>query len=231
MSTTAVERDAARRYLEHDHASRLGGKAGQAANRNAQQIDDQHSRARDIALTGTSRELGELPGALRAHQLKARKEAGISTDQAAKIRTEYRTSPPPDDEPKGKPEGEHEGQNPRPNRQQQAASAGRSVASAGSGLLDAAGGTSAGQLITQAFTWAIGLSIGYLLISRIGAAAGLVDGAVNVTRAVVSPHIDPLNPKPAPEKRTAIVLRGGPTPASAVPAALLAGAQAGNQIR
>lgn len=179
--TTQEERDAARRYLEHDHAAtHLGGDAGEEANRHAEEIDERHPRARDIALTGTARELGKLPTHLARHQHEARQLAGINTEQAARIRNAYRA---PEHTPTRSVV-------PSSTRR----SSRRSVASYGSGLLSSAGDSSWGQTLTQIFTWGIGLSIGYLLLTKARAVSGAVSGVTGFANSLVSPHIDPLNP-------------------------------------
>lgn len=201
------ERDAARRYLEHDYASEhLSGKPAHEANRNAQAIDEEHPRARDIALTGTERELGKLPKHLRAHQLQARARAGIRPEHVERIRREYRTGPyrePEGDETTGERRRRILRQAPR-----EAASAARTAAPkvAGAAVSAAAGGArelvettddSTGGLISYAILGALGLSLLYLLLTRIAAISKLSLGAANVTKAVVSPYVDPLNPKGA----------------------------------
>jgi hypothetical protein len=179
--TTQEERDAARRYLEHDHAAQhLDGEAGEEANRHAEEIDDRHPRARDIALTGTARELGKLPPHLARHQREARQLAGITTEHAARIRNAYRA--PDSDEP-------------RRTALTHAPRRGSSVSDYGGGLLSAAGDTSWGATITQIFAWGMGLSLAYLLLTRVAAVSKLAEGATNLARTVVSPTIDPLNPR------------------------------------
>jgi hypothetical protein len=180
--TSQEERDAARRYLEHDHAAQhLDGEAGEEANRHAEELDDRHPRARDIALTGTERELGKLPPHLARHQREARQLAGISTEHAARIRNAYRAP-------------EREG-SARPVAPSSTRRSSRSVASYGGGLLSSAGDTGWGSTIVQIFSWGMGLSIAYLLLTRVAAVSKLAQGATNVARAVVSPAIDPLNPR------------------------------------
>lgn len=187
------EREAARKYLEHDHAAgQLKGAAAREANRHAQELDDKHPRVRDIALTGTERELGQLPKHLRAHQMRSRKQAGISTEHAARIRSGYRTGPQTDPE--------REGANPRPNRQEP--SPVDRATSAGGELVSTAAGTSWGEIVVQFFTWGAGLSIALLFLTHIRAATGLAQGAANATRALVSSRVDPLNPAGAPRLRT-----------------------------
>ena len=195
---TPDERHAARRYLEHDHAAQtLKGAPAAAANRNAQQLDDEYPRARDIALTGTARELGQLPKHLRAHQVRSRQAAGISTEHAARIRSGYRAGPP---------EPEREGSNPRPNRtpaapapapRARSSSPARSTQTVRRAASDAAGAvtdTSWGQLILQTFEWGLGLSLAYLVLTKAAGASRLATGAANATRAIVAVNIDPLNP-------------------------------------
>jgi hypothetical protein len=189
------ERDAAKRYLEHSHAAQhLAGKPRLEAERNAQAIDEEHSRARDIALTGTARELGKLPAHLRRHQVEERHRAGITTEQAASIRHEYRTKP----ESEAEPEDGSSGSPPRRAQAQAAAgAAARSAGRAGAAAYDAAADTSTGELVGEIFLWGVGLSLFYLLLTRAGAVGKLFEGATNIARAVVSPVVDPLNPKGA----------------------------------
>ncbi|HWD76926.1 MAG TPA: hypothetical protein VG371_17445 [Solirubrobacteraceae bacterium] len=183
MTVTADEKTAARKYLVHDHAATtLRGQAGEEANRHAEEIDDRHPRARDIALTGTARELGKLPPHLARHQRQARHLAGISTEQAARIRDEYRAPERDDPEPR------------EPRRSSSRSGARSGVVSYGSDLVGAAGDTSWGGTITQMFAWGMGLSLFYLVLTRVAAVSKLAQGATNVVRTVVSPVIDPLNP-------------------------------------
>jgi hypothetical protein len=191
------ERDAARRYLEHDHASEhLSGEPAAEANRNAQAIDEEHPRVRDIALTGTARELGKLPAHLRRHQLAARQRAGISSEDAARIRGEYR-SPPAESEPESEPRARP------PARERARAAAGTAAGRAGQaarstgGLVDAVDTGGWSDLVGQFFLMGAVLSIFYLFLTRASAASKLWLGATNVVRAVVSPVVDPLNPKGA----------------------------------
>ena len=201
------ERDAARRYLEHDYASEhLHGKPAAEANRHAQAIDEEHPRARDIALTGTERELGKLPKHLRAHQLQARSRAGIRPEHVERIRREYRTGPyrePENEETTGERRRRILREAPR-RAARDAAQTVRTAAPAAAGA--AASGAreivqttddSTGGLISYAILGAIGLSILYLLLTRAAAIGKLSLGVANVTRAVVSPYVDPLNPKGA----------------------------------
>lgn len=193
---SAEERSAARRYLEHDYAARkLGGQAGREANQHAQAIDEEHPRARDIALTGTARELGELPKHLREHQRWSRQRAGISPEEARRIRHEYRTRPyrEPEEEPEGQP---------RRSRARAAAGwawqaagdAGRNAAGAASGAISAAGDSNWSELIADFFLAGMLLSLAYLALTRTRSISSLFLGATNVARAVVSPNVDPLNP-------------------------------------
>jgi hypothetical protein len=188
------ERDAARRYLEHSHAAQhLSGKPRQEAERNAQAIDEEHGRARDIALTGTARELGKLPAHLRRHQVEERQRAGITTEQAATIRHHYRTHPEAEPEPS-------EGTPPRPRRERAREAAGVAASAGGraaAAAYDAASDTSTGELIGYAFIGGIVLSLFYLMLTRVAAVGKLFEGATNIARAVVSPVVDPLNPKGA----------------------------------
>jgi len=187
---TREEREAARRYLEHDHAARtLGGDAGAEANRHAQEIDEQHPRVRDIAMTGTPRDLGELPAHLRRHQRRIREEAHITPEHAARIRREYRTPPQP--ESRRRSSSPPAPPTPRERADQAATATGRAVSTAAS----AAGDTEWGGLLYQVFMWGVGLSALYLLLTHAKGPAELVKGATNVVRGVVSPVVDPLNPK------------------------------------
>lgn len=185
------EREAARRYLEHDYTSEhLSGKARDQANRHAQAIDEEHPRARDIALTGTARELGELPAHLRRHQIEARKRAGITAEDAQQIRHEYRR-PPAEEE---------DADTPRTFRSRATDTARTAAGGAGSlatSAASAATDSSWGSLIGEMILTGMGLSIFYLFLTRARAASELVTGATNVVRAVVSPAVDPLNPKGA----------------------------------
>lgn len=193
MTVTPDERTAARQYLVHDHASvTLKGQAGEEANRHAEEIDDKHPRARDIALTGTARELGKLPPHLARHQRESRQQAGISTEQATRIRNAYRAPEPPAGHPHTPA--------PAPARSPARSSsrrAGGGGSSYGTDLISSATSSSWGQTITQMFTWGIGLSIGYVLINKAGAASGLVTGITNFVRNLVSVKVDPLNPHSA----------------------------------
>jgi hypothetical protein len=183
------ERDAGRRYLEHDHAANhLTGAPAREANRHARAIDEEHPRARDIALTGTTRELGRLPAHLRRHQLESRRQAGLSDEDVQRIRHDYRTQPL---------EGRDQRERPLPERTSPSSSVSGDV-------LDALGtGASAvtdsgwGELFGELFLGGILLSIGYLLLTHDTAVSKLFEGATNVTRAIVSPVVDPLNPKGA----------------------------------
>lgn len=186
------EREAARRYLEHDHAAyNLSGRPAHEANQHATAIDEEHPRARDIALTGTARELGHLPAHLRAHQRRARELAGITAEQARSIRRDYRSGPhqEPDEPPVG------------PSRRERAVQATRTAATAGrragGQAIDTATDSSWGQLFGGLILGGLGLSILYLFLTRAAAAGKLFQGAATVTRAVVSPVVDPLNPKGA----------------------------------
>jgi hypothetical protein len=184
------EREAARRYLEHDYAaSHLSGRARREGNRNASEIDEQHPRARDIAMTGTRRELGELPKHLKEHQQQLRRHAGITSEESQRIRHEYRSGPYQEDEAE-EPERE-------PGRRDVAGAAARRggelVASGAGQVAD----TGWGGLIGQLFLWGMALSIGYLMLTRVAGVSKLWLGATNVARAVVSPVVDPLNPRSA----------------------------------
>lgn len=185
------ERDAARRYLEHSHAAEhLSGHAAEQANRHATAIDEEHPRARDIALAGTERELGKLPSHLRRHQLAERKRAGLTREQLEEIRREIRRPPAePDDGP-----GERSGRERA--REAAGAAAGRAGQLA-STAYDAAADTSWGELLGQLVLGGIVLSILYLFLDKAAGAAQLFKGASNVVHAVVAPGVDPLNPKGA----------------------------------
>ncbi|HWE11183.1 MAG TPA: hypothetical protein VG325_17675 [Solirubrobacteraceae bacterium] len=67
--------------------------------------------------------------------------------------------------------------------------------SAASSAYDATG--SWGQLVGDFFVWGAALSIGYLLITKAAATGKLFQGITNAVRAVISPHVDPLNPRGA----------------------------------
>jgi len=241
---TLEERGAARKYLEHDHAAQtLDGPAGDAAERNASDIDDEHPRAHDIAATGTSRELGELPKHLKAHQATLRAQAGINTEHAARLRAAYRAGPP-DHEPR--PEGERSStpavRSSSPRRVARSSSSARrsstssvrSAASYGSGVLDTiAPATSGwGALIAEIFAWGIGLSLLGLLLGKAAGAANITTGVSSTVKAIVSPHIDPLNPTAKPKSaksskpQPTVHLKVGPVPAGAQPRVLNAMANA-----
>lgn len=186
------ERAAARRYLEHSHtAATMRGGPARVANEHAVAIDEEHPRARDIALTGTARELGPLPPHLRRHQREERDRARITTEQAAAIRREYRAGPyhePDETHP------EREPAHPRRERARQVAGGAARHASAAA---SAAADTSAGELVSDFFLWGAALSVGYLLLTRAAAVGKLFEGATSVARAVISPVVDPLNPRGA----------------------------------
>jgi hypothetical protein len=76
----------------------------------------------------------------------------------------------------------------------QAASRAGAAASSGAG---AAADTNAGELILDVFMWGMLLSLAYLALTKANSIAELFKGATTVTRAVISPAIDPLNPKGA----------------------------------
>jgi hypothetical protein len=78
---------------------------------------------------------------------------------------------------------------PRPRRSSLAPNAGAALAAA-----DVGGW---GSLFGQFMLWGIGLSIAYLALTKSSAIAKLGLGATNIARAVVSPSLDPLNPKGA----------------------------------
>jgi hypothetical protein len=179
------EREAARKYLEHDYAAtHLSGAARREGNRNASEIDEQHPRARDIAMTGTARELGELPKHLKEHQQQLRRHAGITSEESQRIRHEYRSGPYQEepDEPTPEPQSQ-------PRQSRSLMPSAPSLPS----VPDFTGGW--GSLLLDFFLWGMALSIGYLMITRIGAISKLWLGATNVTRAVISPTVDPLNPR------------------------------------
>jgi hypothetical protein len=200
------ERAAARKYLEHDHAARhLGGEPGRIANRHAQEIDEQHSRARDIAMTGTARELEQLPQDLRAHQRTIRREAGITPERAAGIRKEYRSGPAAEANEPGRSRPTRSPTPTRaPTRQQRrppqriAAAAGAvtqqatTAAAAGAGV---AADSEWGELAVDIFLAGCALSVGYLFLTKPAGTSSLMTGAANVVKVLVSPTIDPLNPK------------------------------------
>lgn len=189
------ERAAARKYLEHSHAAQhLAGKPQIEGERNAQAIDEEHSRARDIALTGTARELGKLPAHLRRHQLEERERAGIGAEETARIRHEYRSRP------EAEPESPEDTPSTPPRRERARAAAGATAVTGGraaAAVYDAAADTSTGELVGELFMWGVGLSLLYLLLTRAASVGKLFEGATNVARAVVSPVVDPLNPKGA----------------------------------
>lgn len=70
----------------------------------------------------------------------------------------------------------------------------RQVVSTAGDALDWAGDTGWGDLIGSIFLSGVGLSIFYLLLTHDTAVSKLGLGATNIARAVISPHIDPLNP-------------------------------------
>lgn len=193
------ERDAARRLLEHEHAAEhLSGAPADEANRNAQAIDEEHPRARDIALTGTSRELGRLPRHLARHQRTMRERAGITTDQAARIRAGYRSGPhtEPSADDTDRSLSDRVRDRARLAREQAGAGVrhtGRALEAASGAAVDTGWGTLAGQAILTA----LGLSLLYLFLTRAAAAGKIFEGTTNVVRAIVSPVVDPLNPKGA----------------------------------
>ncbi len=219
MPVSREETEAARQYLEHDYAAHhLKGEPARAANQNAQQIDEEHERARDIALTGTAQELGKLPPHLRAHQIRSRKQAGITTEHAARIRSEYRA---PAAGPKGsrgaRGSSGSAGHGSRSRRsaprstpragaprstpapaprtvRSSAATAGQTVVSSAGDALDAAGETSLGSLTVQVFAWGMGLSLLYLVLRNAGSLTRITTGVAHATRAVVAVNVDPLNP-------------------------------------
>lgn len=203
MPVSREEAQAARRYLEHDHAAHhLKGEPARIANENAKQIDEQHERARDIALTGTSQELGQLPPHLRAHQIRSRKQAGITTEHAARIRAAYRAGDTPRRSPGHGARNRRAAPRPRsaptppPPRtvRSTAAGAGRTVASTAGDAVSAAAGTGFGGLVVQMFAWGMGLSLLYLVLRYAGNTGRIFKSGVNATRAVVGVNIDPLNP-------------------------------------
>lgn len=192
----AHERSAARRYLEHDYAANnLSGRPAHEANQHATAIDEEHPRARDIALTGTRRELGPLPAHLRAHQRRAREQAGITVEQARQIRHAYRSGPHREDEPDETERGfsDRAREHARQARDQVVAGS-RHTGHALEAASDAAVQTSWGSLFGQVILTGLGLSILYLFLTRAAAAGKLFQGATTAVRAVVSPVVDPLNP-------------------------------------
>lgn len=196
---TLEERGAARKYLEHDHAAQtLDGPAGDAAERNASDIDEEYPRAFDIAATGTARELGEIPKHLKAHQQTLRRQAGINAEQAARLRAAYRAGPP-DLEPDPQPQRQSAARRSAPARRSSSSNPVRSAASYGSGVLDTIAPATKGwgSLIAEVFAWGIGLSLLAAVLNRAAGVAPAVDSVAKGVRAIVSPHIDPLNPNPA----------------------------------
>ena len=217
--TSDEERQAARQYLEHDYAAHhLKGEPARAANENAQQIDEEHERARDIALTGTAQELGKLPPHLRAHQMRSRKQAGITTEHAARIRSEYRgatAGPKGNTGSRGRAGSAGHGSRsrrapstpragasrsapaapPAPRTvRSSAASAGRTVVSSAGDAVSAAGDTDLGGTVVQMFAWGMGLSLLYLVLRNAGNLGRITTGVAHATRAVVAVNVDPLNP-------------------------------------
>lgn len=194
-----AEKDAARKYLEHDHAAHsLKGAPAEEANRNAQAIDEEHERARDIALTGTADELGKLPPHLRAHQLRSRKQAGITTEHAARIRSSYRPRTSSRSRAgRAGARGSAAARAPRAPRAPRVNVAIKNTIPGAAPLVNAATGSSLGSLAGQVFLWGMGLSIFYLLLTHPAGPTGLATGAANVTRALVGVNVDPLNPRGA----------------------------------
>lgn len=183
------ERQAARDYLEHDYTRhRLSGEPAYIAHENARELENRYPGIRERALAATADELGNLPAHLRRHQMRTRRSTGIDSKRAERIRRGYRKEP--------RPPSERQGANPRPNSPARTSpsSAGRTVRRYASSAWDAGTGSSWGQLIVQVFTWGMALSIGYLLLTHNKGASKLAEGASNVTRALVSTRIDPLNP-------------------------------------
>jgi X-X-X-Leu-X-X-Gly heptad repeat protein len=80
---------------------------------------------------------------------------------------------------------------------QAAGSAASGAGRLASGAYDAASDTTTGELIEELILGGIGLSLFYLFLTRAAAAGKLFQGATNVVHAVVSPTVDPLNPKGA----------------------------------
>lgn len=183
------ERRAAREYLEHDYTRRrLTGPPAEEAHRNAEEIRREHPRARQIALAGGHADLGRLPSHLRRHQLRERAAAGITTRRAAELRR------------RGYPEQETTRRRTGRERVEDIGDVARQRGGElAATTYNAAADTSWGDLIGQLFLWGVGLSIGYLLLSGKGptAISKLFVGATTVTRGVISPAVDPLNPKGA----------------------------------
>lgn len=185
---SADEYAAAREYLEHDYTRHhLTGEPAQAAHRHANEIAHEHKRAPMIALAATSHELQRPPRHLREHQRRERRARGIDARQAAAIRR-------------------HGYEDRVPRRRSTREQLSDTVQHAGEttvNLVTSAGGAVAdtgwGQLVGELFLWGIALSIGYLLLTGKGpkGVSKLFEGATNVTRAVISPAVDPLNPKGA----------------------------------
>jgi len=181
---TEQERQAAREWLEHDYARhRLSGEPAHVAHENATQLEQEHPRARDIALTGTEQELGELPAHLRRHQVRRRRATGMDQRQVERIRSSYRQAAP------APRRNRTPSYSPPPRR-----SAPQQVASSAGDVIGWAGDTGWGSLFLQMVVWGMGLSVAYLLLTHDTAVSKLALGATNTARAVVSPHIDPLNP-------------------------------------
>lgn len=70
----------------------------------------------------------------------------------------------------------------------------RRASSAASSAASWAGDTSWGSLFGWMFMAGMGLSVFYLLLTHNKSVSELALGATNITRAVISPHVDPLNP-------------------------------------
>lgn len=183
---TAAEYSAAREYLEHDYTRRnLTGAPAQAAHEHAREIEREHRRAPMIALAGTHHELENPPKHLREHQRRERRARGIDAKRAAEIRRRG-----------------YEERIPRARgRREQLSDTAAQTRETAAGLVtsgaSAVTDTSWGELIGELFLWGMALSIGYLLLTHNKGVSKLFEGAANVTRAVVSPVVDPLNPKGA----------------------------------
>lgn len=122
---------------------------------------------------------------LEEHFPGVKDQAREVTEPPATSRTASRNLRPP--APKPSPA-------PRPRRRRPPAQRARQVVSA---AYDAASDTTAGELVGQFVLGGLVLSIFYLFLTRAAAAGKLFQGATSVVRAVVSPVVDPLNPRGA----------------------------------
>ena len=98
--------------------------------------------------------------------------------------------------PESKPPAAKPPATPRARRQpaRSSGSPARRAAAAVSSIGDTGGWADA---IGDMFVWGMALSIFYLLLTKAAAAGKLFEGAATVVRAVVSPVVDPLNPRGA----------------------------------